>query len=146
MPGIYRTIGQGGRGALGVLVVVEVVVDVLLGRAVGLVLGVVAAELDAVLRREGALEAPREGAGHAAPEEREVADRAAQRPPTEVVGAECMFGGNTTIESAREVVLKMSARHADRKARAPDRLACAPGECRVWVLESMGVKYVPWRV
>ena len=88
MPGIYRTIGQGGAGALGVLVVVEVVVDVLLGRAVGLVLGVVAAELDAVLRREGALEAPREGAGHAAPEERKVADRAAQRPAAEVVGAE----------------------------------------------------------
>ena len=83
MPGIYRT---GGAGGLGVLV--EVVVDVLLGRAVGLVLGVVAAELDAVLRREGALEAPRERAGHAAPEEREVVDRAAQRPPTEVVGAE----------------------------------------------------------
>ena len=83
MPGIYRT---GGAGGLGVLV--EVVVDVLLGRAVGLVLGVVAAELDAVLRREGALEAPREGAGHAAAEEREVADRAAQGPAAEVVGAE----------------------------------------------------------
>ena len=41
-----------------------------------------------MLRREGALEAPRERAGHAAPEEREVVDRAAQRPPTEVVGAE----------------------------------------------------------
>ena len=78
----------GGGGGLGVLVVVEVVVDVLLGRAVGLVLGVVAAELDAVLRREGALEAPRERAGHAAAEEREVKDRAAQGPAAEVVGAE----------------------------------------------------------
>ena len=88
MPGIYRTIGQGGAGALGVLVVVEVVVDVLLGRAVGLVLGVVAAELDAMLRSEGTLKAARERAGHAAPEERKVADRAAQRPAAEVVGAE----------------------------------------------------------
>ena len=41
-----------------------------------------------MLRREGALEAPREGAGHAVAEEREVVDRAAQRPPTEVVGAQ----------------------------------------------------------
>ena len=79
--------GQGGRGALGVLVVVEVVVDVLLGRAVG-VLGVLAAELDAMLRSEGTLKAARERAGHAAPEERKVADRAAQGPAAEVVGAQ----------------------------------------------------------
>ena len=41
-----------------------------------------------MLRREGALEAPRERAGYAAPEEREVVDRAAQGPAAEVVGAE----------------------------------------------------------
>ena len=41
-----------------------------------------------MLRREGALEAPRERAGHAAPEECKVADRAAQGPAAEVVGAE----------------------------------------------------------
>ena len=68
------SIGQGG-GGLGVLVV-EVVVDVLLGRAVG-VLDVLVAELDAMLRSEGTLKAARERAGHAAPEERKVADRAA---------------------------------------------------------------------
>ena len=65
----------GGAGGLGVLVV-EVVVDVLLGRAVG-VLDVLVAELDAMLRSEGTLKAARERAGHAAPEERKVADRAA---------------------------------------------------------------------
>ena len=35
----------------------------------------------------------------------------------EVIGAEDMFGGNRRVQGSREVVLKMSARHRERKAR-----------------------------
>ena len=68
-----------------------------------------------MLRSEGTLKAARERAGHAAPEERKVADRAAQRPPTEVVGAE----DDTVAEAPRPGegrVLEL-ARAVDLRAR-----------------------------